>query len=73
MEGVTQLDIEVGMCEQDTRILEVVLRAVQRLGFADPRPQQMEANKTFMLGKYVFVSLPTEYGKSLIYSVLPYA
>ena len=28
-----QLDIEVGMCEQDTRIEEVVLRAVQRLGF----------------------------------------
>ena len=33
-----QLDI-VGMCEQDTHIQEIVLRAVQRLGFADPRPQ----------------------------------
>ena len=73
MEGVAQLDIEVGMCEQDTRIEEVVLRAVQRLGFADLRPQQMEAIKTFMQGKDVFVSLPTGYGKSLIYSVLPYA
>ena len=56
MEGVPQLDIEVGMCEQDTHIQEVVLRAVQRLGFTDPRPQQMEAIKTFMLGKDVFVS-----------------
>ena len=73
MEGVAQLDIEVGMCEQDTRIEEVVLRAVQRLGFADLRPQQMVAIKTFMQGKDVFVSLPTGYGKSLIYSVLPYA
>ena len=35
---------------------EVVLRAVQGLRFADPRPQQMEAIKTFMLGKDVFVS-----------------
>ena len=26
-----QLDIEVGMCEQDTRIEEVVLRAVQSI------------------------------------------
>ena len=52
---------------------EVVLRAVQRLGFADPRPQQMEAIKSFTQGKDVFVSLPTGYGKSLIYSVLPYA
>ena len=55
MEGVAQLDIEVGMCEQDTRIEEVDLRAVQRLGFADLRPQQMEAIKTFMQGKDVFV------------------
>ena len=61
------------MCEQDTHIQGVVLRAVQRLGFADPRPQQMEAIKTLMQGKYVIVSLPTGYGKSLIYSVLPYA
>ena len=63
----------IGMCEQDTRIEEVVLRAVQRLGFADLRPQQRVAIKTFMQGKDVFVSLPTGYGKSLIYSVLPYA
>ena len=69
MEGVAQLDIEVGMSEQDTHIQEVILRAVQRLGFADPRPQQMEAIKTFMQGKDVFVSLPTGYGKSLIYSM----
>ena len=45
MEGVAQLEIEV---EQDTHIQEVVLRAVQRLGFADPckrMSQQMEAIK----------------------------
>ena len=70
VEDMVQLDIEVGMCEQDTHIQEVILRAVQRVGFADPRPQQMEAIITFMQGKYVFVSLPTGYGKSLIYSVL---
>ena len=29
---------------------------VQRLGFADPRPQQMEAIKTFMQGKDAFFS-----------------
>ena len=73
MEGVPQLDIEVGMCEQDMHIQEVVMRVAQRLGFADPRPQQLEAIKTFMQGKDVFVSLPTGYGKSLIYSVLPHA
>ena len=65
MEGVVQLDIEVGMCEQNTHIQEVILRAV--------RPQQMEAIKTFIQRKDVFVSLPTGYAKSLKYSVLSYA
>ena len=75
MEGVAQLDIQVGMCEQDTHTQEVILRAVQRLGFADPRPQQMEAQlrPSKMQGNDVFVSLPTGYAKSLKYSVLSYA
>ena len=47
--------------------------AAKRLGFGDLPPQQMEAIRTFMQGEDVFVSLPTGYGKSLIYSVLPYA
>ena len=54
MEGVAQLDIEVGMCEQDTRIEEVVLRAVQRLGFADLRLQRMEAIKNLLARKRCF-------------------
>ena len=59
MEGVVQLDIEVGKCEHDMHIQEVILRAVQMVEFADPHPQQMEPIITFMQGKDVFVSLPT--------------
>ena len=35
------------------------------------RDKQLEAIKCFCAGHDVFVSLPTGYGKSLIYAVLP--
>ena len=37
------------------------------------KEKQFEAILSFMPGKDVFVSLPTGYGKSLIYSILPLA
>ena len=35
------------------------------------KDKQLEAILRFMSGKDVFVSLPTGYGKSLIYKILP--
>lgn len=35
------------------------------------KPKQMEAVVKFCLGNDVFVSLPTGYGKSIIYAILP--
>ena len=37
------------------------------------KEKQLEAVLAFMSGKDVFVSLPTGYGKSLIYAILPLA
>jgi bloom syndrome protein len=37
------------------------------------KDKQREAIVTFMSGRDVFVSLPTGYGKSLIYGVMPLA
>ena len=42
-----------------------------RLGYSYPKPAQVEAVTTFILGRDVFLSLPTGYGKSLCYSCLP--
>ena len=42
-----------------------------RLGYSYPKPEQVEAVTTFILGRDVFLSLPTGYGKSLCYSCLP--
>ena len=42
-----------------------------RLGFS-LKDKQLEAILGFMSGKDVFVSLPTGYGKSLIYAVIAF-
>ena len=52
--------------------LSVLVReAASRLGFANVKPQQLEAILAFCQGKDVFVSLPTGFGKTLIFAVLP--
>jgi len=46
--------------------------AVNELGFQQLKPKQLEAIEAFVIGdKDVFVALPTGYGKSVIYGVLP--
>ena len=48
--------------------LDEVLRET---GFTQLRPKQREAIEAFVSGKGVPVSLPTGYGKSVIYGILP--
>ena len=46
--------------------------AVNELGLQQLKPKQLEAIEAFVIGdKDVFVALPTGYGKSVIYGVLP--
>ena len=45
--------------------------AVARLGIEELKDKQKEAIESFASGKDVFVALPTGYGKSLCYQVLP--
>ena len=42
------------------------------LGIHKLKDKQMEAISSFVQGNDTFVSLPTGYGKSVIYAVLPY-
>ena len=48
-----------------------ILTAIGKLGYTKLKNEQLSAIKGFVSGKDVFVSLPTGYGKSLIYGVLP--
>lgn len=43
------------------------------LGITALKEKQHEAIMSFLGGKDTFVSLPTGYGKSLIYGLLPFA
>ena len=44
----------------------------KQLGYDKLRAKQIEAMTAFVQGNDVFVSLPTGYGKSIIYAALPY-
>jgi len=55
------------------RIDDAIKRASQEMSLYPLKPKQLEAVRTFMSGKDTFVSLPTGYGKSAIYAILPLA
>ena len=50
------------------RALEQVTR---QIGVQGLKPKQFKAVEGFMSGKDTFVSLPTGYGKSIIFAILP--
>lgn len=52
---------------------KAITNAVQRLGYHELRPSQLEAVRSFMQGRDVLITLPAGSGKSLCYAVLPYA
>jgi len=43
----------------------------QRMGIERLKPKQLEAVEAFVSGKDTFVSLPTGYGQSEIFAILP--
>ena len=46
-------------------------RVKEALGLTELKPKQVEAISAFVSGRDIFVSLPTGYGKSVIYGLLP--
>ena len=57
----------------DTCIRKAITKSGRQLGYAKLKPMQIEALTSFLQGNDVFVSLPTGYGKTIIYAALPYA
>ena len=52
---------------------DAIKEAAKKMSFHPLKSKQLEAIQAFMSGKDTFVSLPTGYGKSAIYAVLPLA
>ena len=44
---------------------------LKEISFTELKPKQQEAIEAFVSGKDVFVALPTGYGKSVIFGILP--
>ena len=49
-----------------------ISESAKQLGFEKLKEKQLEAVCSFVQGHDTFVSLPTGYGKSAIYAILPY-
>ena len=49
----------------------VLAEVVRAMGLQALKPKQKEAVMVFLAGSDVFVTLPTSYGKTIIYAVLP--
>lgn len=52
---------------------EAITKASEAMLLNPLKPKQLKAIRTFMSGRDTFVSLPTDYGKSVIYAILPLA
>ena len=53
-------------------LLEIMSESAKQLGIGSLKEKQIDAISSFVLGHDTFVSLPTGYGKSVIYAALPY-
>ena len=47
-----------------------VYKGLHRLGYDSVKPKQFDAVETLLKGKDVFMSVPTGFGKSLVYQLL---
>jgi len=52
-------------------IQRAVDETAREAGYGPLKGKQLEAIKAFVSGKDTFVALPTGYGKSVIYALLP--
>ena len=53
-------------------LTEAIERGLHQLGFEAIKPEQLTAVESVLTGKDVFVSVPTGFGKSLMFQILPF-
>ena len=69
---IMSLSRSPGLCSRYTMpVKEAVLKAYRSIGIVNLKEQQEQALLSFLTGSDTFVSLPTGYGKSIIYGILP--
>ena len=48
-----------------------LMKAMECMGLRELKPKQLKSIESFMSGRDTFVSLPTGYGKSIIFGIFP--
>ena len=71
-EEVTYVVPRVGVSISKSEFRRIFLSVIQNMGYDRPTDDQREAVEAFVIGKDVFVSLPTGSGKSLCYACVPH-
>ena len=71
-EEVTYVVPRVGVSISMSEFRRIFLSVIQNMGYDRPTDDQREAVEAFVIGKDVFVSLPTGSDKSLCYACLPH-
>jgi len=56
---------------EEAQVVSAINEAAVLMKFDPLKSKQLDAIKSFVLGNDTFVSLPTGYGKSVIYAILP--
>ena len=59
------------MSDRSQQISEAATAAARFLGYTELKPEQMRVVTSVVMGHDVFVTLPTGYGKSLCFAILP--
>ena len=49
-----------------------VYKGLHRLGYDSVKPEQFDAVQSLLKGDDIFTSVPTSFGKSLVYMLLPF-
>ena len=67
--GANTLGVAKG--REDCTLKTIAISCAQFLGYENLKEKQLKAMVSFMEGNDTFMALPTSYGKSLIYAILP--
>ena len=63
--------VVVGDFARKDLIEQVAHKVARNAGYTELKPEQLKAIEEFVRGQDMLVSLPTDFGKSLIFGLLP--
>ena len=69
---LSQHEYDYPCTHQHSLVMDPISESAKQLGLQKLKEKQLEAVSSFVQGHDTFVSLPTGYGKSVIYAILPY-